>query len=68
MEAALQSGMQTSQDFLNVWTTYCDVIRRRINWAEIDSALLDRLRAVFERAIPHLLKCEGLLLLMFTCI
>ncbi|KAF6020481.1 SART3 [Bugula neritina] len=59
MEAALQSGMQTSQDFLNVWTTYCDVIRRRINWAEIDSALLDRLRAVFERAIPHLLKYFG---------
>ncbi|XP_067938564.1 squamous cell carcinoma antigen recognized by T-cells 3-like [Watersipora subatra] len=59
LETALQSGLLTSQDFLSVWTTYCDVIRRKIDWAHPDQRLLDSLRDTFERAIEHLLKYYG---------
>ena len=63
MENALQGGLQTSQEFLSVWTTYCDVIRRKIDWSAIDEGLIEKLRAVFDRAIQHLLKCKQYVLI-----
>lgn len=64
LETALQSGLTTSYDFLAVWRTYCDIIRRKINWANLDQSLLDKLREIFSRATQHLMECE---LLVTTC-
>ena len=57
LETALQSGLSSSYDFLSVWSVYCDVIRRQIDWTDSQSPLITKLRELFERAIQHLLQC-----------
>lgn len=51
------SGLSTAYDYLNVWCTYCDVIRRSItDWSNPDSTAVAKLRETFERGIHHLLQ------------
>ncbi len=54
-EEALKSGLQTAEDFRNVWLEYCCYQRRRIDWGSKEEApLLTELRETIQAATDYL--------------
>jgi hypothetical protein len=59
MEEALSVGFSTAEDYRNLWMSYIDYMRRRIDWdADHQSTELEELRGTFNRACEHLAQCE----------
>ncbi|XP_064460497.1 squamous cell carcinoma antigen recognized by T-cells 3-like [Ornithodoros turicata] len=54
MEQALQAGFSAGQDYQELWLTYLDYLRRRVDWSKEDSSDVEDLRKAFEGAIDHL--------------
>lgn len=55
LEEALKAGMQTAEDYRNLWLEYCSYLRRRINWGtESEQSLLSELRETVQTAIDYL--------------
>ena len=62
-DRAFEGNLTEGKDYLELWTTYCDFMRRRIKF-ETDSQeevekKIGELKAVFVRARGHLNKCKG---------
>ena len=59
---ALEGNLTEGKDYLELWTAYCDFMRRRVKF-ETDSQeevekKMGELKAVFIRARVHLNKCK----------
>lgn len=58
--AALQTGFTQASDYLNLWSTYIDILRRRIDWSsENHEESLNILRLFLEKAITQLFESYG---------
>ena len=58
-EDALKSGMQTAEDYRNLWLEYCSYFRRRIDWGSTEEKpLLLEFRKTIRTACDHLEQCE----------
>ena len=59
---ALNSGLQTSEDYLNVWHHYLDFLRRtscaKKPNTELNEEQVEELRDAFQKAINQLFDCE----------
>ena len=55
-ESGLQSGFQESNEYLQIWLTYLDCLRRKTNWK--DDNEVKSLRTTFEKAVEHLSNIE----------
>ncbi|KAK3597200.1 hypothetical protein CHS0354_003704 [Potamilus streckersoni] len=53
-EKALLSGFSLGSEYLQLWTTYLDYLRRKINWKEEHSEDLETFRLTIEKAIEHI--------------
>ncbi|KAG7200446.1 hypothetical protein KM043_016049 [Ampulex compressa] len=61
LENALSAGFSTADDYRNLWITYLEYLRRRIDqYSEDEEKQLDILRNTFNRACEHLAKSFGL--------
>ncbi|KAK3927289.1 Squamous cell carcinoma antigen recognized by T-cells 3 [Frankliniella fusca] len=59
-EEALKSGLQTAEDFRNIWLEYCCYLRRRIDWGSNEEApLLTELRETIRAATEYLSQAYG---------
>ena len=56
-ESSLQAGFQESSEYLQIWVTYLDCLRRKTNWKE--EKVVKSLRTTFEKAVEHLSNIEG---------
>ena len=55
LEEALKSGMQTAEDYRNMWLEYCSYFCRRIDWGtKEEGPLLLELRETVRSACEHL--------------
>ena len=58
----MEGNLSEGGDYLELWTTYCDYMRRRIDFeadtSEETERKMNELRTVFTRARSHLNKCE----------
>ncbi|XP_041347974.1 squamous cell carcinoma antigen recognized by T-cells 3-like isoform X2 [Gigantopelta aegis] len=59
VDKALMAGFTQSADYLLVWTTYCDFLRRRIDWNTDHKSELDLFRETIASAIDHLTENFG---------
>ena len=61
-DRALEGNLSEGKDYLELWTAYCDYMRRRIDLEgdtlEEMERKMSELRTVFTRARSHLNKCE----------
>ncbi|KAL3858472.1 hypothetical protein ACJMK2_013061 [Sinanodonta woodiana] len=53
-EKALLSGFSLGSEYLLLWTTYLDYLRRKINWKEEHNEDLETFRLTIEKAIEHI--------------
>lgn len=59
-EEALKSGIQTAEDFRNIWLEYSCYLRRRIDWGSKEELpLLTELRETVQAATEHLTQVFG---------
>jgi hypothetical protein len=59
MEQALSVGFSTAEDYRNLWLSYIDYVRRRVDWStDPQSTDLVELREAFNRACDHLAQCK----------
>ncbi|XP_022340245.2 spliceosome associated factor 3, U4/U6 recycling protein-like isoform X1 [Crassostrea virginica] len=54
VDRALQCGFNSGADYLVVWSTYCDYLRRRIKWDQDHDDELDLFRLTIESAVNFL--------------
>ncbi|XP_034337393.2 squamous cell carcinoma antigen recognized by T-cells 3 isoform X2 [Magallana gigas] len=54
VDRALQCGFNPGADYLVVWSTYCDYLRRRIKWNQDHEEELDLFRITIESAVNFL--------------
>ncbi|KAJ8312590.1 hypothetical protein KUTeg_009963 [Tegillarca granosa] len=54
IDKALSAGFSQGSDYLVVWSTFCDYLRRRIKWDEDHEDQLEKLRGNLEGAVQHL--------------
>ncbi|OWF39137.1 squamous cell carcinoma antigen recognized by T-cells 3-like [Mizuhopecten yessoensis] len=54
IDKALLAGFSSSADYLLVWSTYIDYLRRRIKWDEEHKEALELFRLTLEKAVEHL--------------
>lgn len=59
VDRALGSGFDSSADFLQLWTSYLEYLRRRVDWTKDHTAELEELRSTFLRAHNHQIKQFG---------
>lgn len=58
LEEALKSGIQTAEDYRNLWLEYCTYFRRRIDWGtKEEGPLLLEFRKTIKTACEHLEQC-----------
>lgn len=60
---ALNSGLQTSEDYLQVWHSYLDFLKRMLstgkdNLESFDELKVEEIRDAFQKAIDQLFNCE----------
>jgi len=58
---ALNSGLQTSEDYLQVWHSYLDFLKRRLDQnktSENYETLVEEIRDAFQKAIDQLYECN----------
>ncbi len=58
---ALNSGLQTSEDYLQVWHSYLDFLRRQLEQNETSEnyeVLVEEIRDAFQKAIDQLYECN----------
>ncbi|KOX76546.1 Squamous cell carcinoma antigen recognized by T-cells 3 [Melipona quadrifasciata] len=61
LENALVTGFSTAEDYRNLWITYLEYLRRRIDrFSSNEEKQLETLRNTFNRACEHLAKSFGL--------
>ncbi|OAD52710.1 Squamous cell carcinoma antigen recognized by T-cells 3 [Eufriesea mexicana] len=61
LENALSAGFSTADDYRNLWITYLEYLRRKIDrYSDSEEKQLDVLRNAFNRACEHLAKSFGL--------
>ncbi|XP_062038290.1 squamous cell carcinoma antigen recognized by T-cells 3 isoform X1 [Lepus europaeus] len=53
-EKALNAGFIQATDYVEIWQTYLDYLRRRVDFKQDSSQELEELRATFTRALEHL--------------
>ncbi|CAG2170287.1 unnamed protein product [Oppiella nova] len=56
-ESALVAGFQEPNEYLQIWLTYLDGLRRKTNWK--DESEVKSLRNTFEKGVQHLAAVEG---------
>ena len=61
-DRALEGNLSEGKDYLELWTAYCDYMRRRLDFEgdaedELEGKMAE-LRKIFTRARSHLNKCE----------
>jgi RNA recognition motif-containing protein len=56
-ETALQSGFQQSDEYLQLWLSYLEYLRRKTNWKEDNE--VKSLRKTLEKAVEHLSNIEN---------
>ena len=61
-DRALEGNLSEGKDYLDLWTTYSDYMRRKIDFDvdtrdEVEKKMVE-LRTIFTRARTHLNKCE----------
>lgn len=55
----MNAGLQTSQDYLELWQAFLDFLKRKINWNSENLAdSIESLREIFQRAINQLFQCN----------
>ena len=54
VDRALLSGFAEGTEYLQVWMTYCDYLRRKIAWDTDHTEALTLFRANIEKAVEHL--------------
>ncbi|XP_033747614.1 squamous cell carcinoma antigen recognized by T-cells 3-like isoform X2 [Pecten maximus] len=54
IDKALLSGFSSGADYLLVWSTYIDYLRRRIKWDEDHEEALELFRLTLVKAVEHL--------------
>ncbi|CAG2256094.1 SART3 [Mytilus edulis] len=54
VDRALSCGFAEGGSYLQIWTTYCDYLRRWIRWDEDHEEQLTLFRANIEKAVEHL--------------
>ncbi|XP_048775052.2 squamous cell carcinoma antigen recognized by T-cells 3-like [Ostrea edulis] len=54
VDRALQCGFNSGADYLVVWSTYCDYLRRRIKWDQDHEEDLELFRITIESAVGFL--------------
>lgn len=61
LENALAAGFSTADDYRNLWVTYLEYLRRKIDrYSDSEEKQLETLRNAFNRACEHLAKSFGL--------
>jgi hypothetical protein len=58
---ALNSGLQTSEDYLQVWHSYLDFLKRRLDQNKTSDnyeTLVEEIRDAFQKAIDQLYECN----------
>ncbi|KOC62368.1 Squamous cell carcinoma antigen recognized by T-cells 3 [Habropoda laboriosa] len=61
LENALAAGFSTAEDYRNLWITYLEYLRRKIDrYSTAEKKQLEILRNAFNRACEHLAKSFGL--------
>ena len=68
-DRALEGNLSEGKDYLELWTAYCDFMRRRVDFERDGQEEVERkmteLRTVFARARSHLNKCKRVMLCLF---
>ncbi|CAH1802142.1 unnamed protein product [Owenia fusiformis] len=58
-DKGLQGGFAESGDYLQLWHSYIDYIRRTVNWEEDHTESLEKLRTTFDQAIEYMQNAYG---------
>ncbi|KAJ3603768.1 hypothetical protein NHX12_028509 [Muraenolepis orangiensis] len=53
-EKALDAGFIQATDYVDIWQTYLDYLRRRVDFSKESSKELEELRAAFSRALDYM--------------
>ncbi|KAM3826001.1 squamous cell carcinoma antigen recognized by T-cells 3 isoform 2-T2 [Vipera latastei] len=53
-EEALKAGFLEATDYMEIWQTYLDYLRRRVDFTQDSSKELEELRSAFARAVKYL--------------
>ncbi|XP_013783856.1 squamous cell carcinoma antigen recognized by T-cells 3-like [Limulus polyphemus] len=59
VDRALQAGFTQEEEFRQLWLTFLDYLRRRIDWNGENTKELSELRETFERVIDHMTQSFG---------
>ncbi|XP_076344868.1 spliceosome associated factor 3, U4/U6 recycling protein-like isoform X2 [Tachypleus tridentatus] len=59
VDRALQAGFTQEEEFRQLWLTFLDYLRRRIDWNGENAKELSELRETFERVVDHMNQSFG---------
>ncbi len=67
---AMNAGLETSEDYLQLWHCYLDYLRRRLASSnfetqsdEVKEAKMEEMRELFQKAINQIFDCKSISIL-----